>query len=63
MQYHDGFLVTYTRADGKALKAYVPPCWMLTGAERKQAEAQERAKRRPGRLARYVEALQQRKLL
>ncbi len=63
MQYHDGFMVTYTRADGRVLKAYVPPCWMLTGAERKQAAAQERANRRAGKARRYFEALQQRRMV
>jgi len=63
MQYHDGFMVTYKRADGRVLKAYVPPCWMLTGAERRQRETQDRAKWRKGKLARYVVALEQRKLL
>jgi hypothetical protein len=63
MQYQAGFMVTYTRADGKTLKAYVPPCWMLTGAERRLREVQDKAKWRKGRLARYWEALQQKRMM
>jgi hypothetical protein len=63
MEYHDGFTVTLTGGGGKVRKAYIPPCWMLTGPERKQAAAQEKAALRRGKLARYWEALQQRRLL
>ena len=63
MQYHSGFMVTYTRVDGKQYKTYVPPCWMESGPERRQREATDRQReRRAGKIRRYYDALQQRRL-
>lgn len=62
MEYHEGFIVTLHNRDGKEYKTLIPPCCWPSGAERRQAAAQERAKRQTGKFRRYWEALQQRRL-
>lgn len=63
MQYHPGFAVNYTRREGKRLHAYIPPCWMLSGQERKQASAQEKTTKRGWRIFRAYEAIRQGRLI
>jgi hypothetical protein len=63
MEYHEGFIVTLHNREGKAFKTLIPPVWWPSGAERRQAKAQERAKLQAGKFRRYWEALRQKRVM
>ena len=61
MEYQPSFTVTYTNRGGRTFRAYVPPCWMQTGKERReQAESERQGKRAKIAFGRYWAAIQKR---